>query len=342
MAITKIGVLCPSEIAFRRFMPALIKNEDFEFVGIAYANEEEWYGSSGNNDLVVIKNECKKAHEFINAYGGRVFNSYSELLTSKEVDAVYIPLPPALHHKWAKRALLEDKHVLLEKPFTTTLEDTNELLAIAETHGLAVHENYMFQYHSQLEYIKDVIASKKIGDLRLIRIGFGFPFRGANDFRYNKSLGGGALLDCGGYTIKLASMFLGEDATVATSMINYEDKYDVDLYGSATIVNKQGLTAQISFGMDNSYKCELELWGSKGTLYTDRILTAPEGFNPTIKFKLGNDETVEELVADDTFAKSISAFDNCIENEQERKINYEKIRKQGFLVNQFIEGVKKC
>jgi hypothetical protein len=342
MAKTKIGVLCPSEIAFRRFMPALIKNEKFEFVGIAYANEEEWYGSGGNNDLTVIDNECKKANEFINAYGGRVFNSYSELLTSKEVDAVYIPLPPALHHKWAKRALLEDKHVLLEKPFTTTLEDTNELLAIAETHGLAVHENYMFQYHSQLEYIKDVIASKKIGDLRLIRIGFGFPFRGVNDFRYNKSLGGGALLDCGGYTIKLASMFLGEDATVVTSMINYDDKYDVDLYGSATIVNKQGLTAQISFGMDNSYKCELELWGSKGTLYTDRILTAPEGFSPTIKFKVGNDETVEELVADDTFAKSIVAFDNCIENEQERKINYEKIRKQGFLVNQFIEGAKKC
>ena len=53
----------------------------------------------------------------------------------------------------------------------------------------------MFIYHSQLDEIDNMISSGEIGDIRLYRISFGFPMRAANDFRYNKALGGGALID---------------------------------------------------------------------------------------------------------------------------------------------------
>ena len=120
----------------------------------------------------------------------------------------------------------------------------------------------MFVYHTQLDWIRKKISEGTIGEVRLIRIDFGFPFRGANDFRYNKALGGGALLDCGGYTLKLASLFLGDSAKVTASQLNGKDGFEVDIYGSATLTNNEGLTAQVSFGMDNSYKCSLEVWGS--------------------------------------------------------------------------------
>ncbi|RPF42150.1 hypothetical protein EDD70_2893 [Hydrogenoanaerobacterium saccharovorans] len=342
MTTIRIGVICPSEIAFRRFMPALKKHEGFEFVGIAYANDEEWFGKKSEcNDHTVIENEHKKASIFADTYGGRVFDSYMKLLSSDEIDAVYIPLPPALHHKWAKKALEYGKHVLLEKPFTTSLKQTDELIALARKKKLALHENYMFQYHSQLDYIKQAITDKKIGELRSVSIQFGFPFRGANDFRYNKSLGGGALLDCSGYTIKLASLLLGDSARVVTSQLNYTDGFDVDIYGSGTIVNSDGLTAQLSFGMDNSYKCDLELWGSTGTLYTNRILTAPEGFEPLMTIKKGNGEITKKLSADDTFAKSIVAFSACVENSKCREENYKAIKRQAVLVDEFVRGTEK-
>ena len=338
----RIGVLCPSEIAFRRFMPALQKQSDFEYIGIAYANEAEWFGCiSVQNDYSILVKEREKAQFFVDTYGGRLFRSYEQLLTSAEIDAVYLPLPPALHFQWGKVALENGKHLLMEKPFTTSLRDTEQLVFLAQCKGIAVHENYMFQYHSQLGYIKKVMESKKIGEIRLIRISFGFPFRGANDFRYNKALGGGALLDCGGYTIKLASLLLGNSARVAISQLNYNDSFDVDIYGSATLVNTNGLTAQLSFGMDNSYKCELELWGSTGTLYTDRILTAPEGFEPMVTIKKGNDELTEKLPADDTFAKSIAAFSVCVENDECREENYEAIKNQAKLVDKIVRWTEK-
>lgn len=330
----KIGVLCPSEIAFRRFMPALQKNDNFEFAGISYASSEEWTGTLSEE---LIQTEQIKAQNFIDSYGGILFHSYSELLDSMEIDAVYIPLPPALHFKWAKKALENGKHVLLEKPFTTSLYDTNTLIEIAEAKKLAIHENYMFEYHSQIEWIKSMLADGIIGDVRLIRIDFGFPFRGANDFRYNKSLGGGALFDCGGYTLKLVGMFLGKSAHIIASRLNYKEGFEVNIYGSAVLVNADGLTAQVSFGMDNDYRCNLDIWGSTGSLFTDRILTAPVDFEPTVIIKNNKGEQKFILPSDDTFYKSIEFFGGCITDEKSRMAHYESIRKQSELVSTFKE-----
>lgn len=328
----RIGVLCPSEIAFRRFMPALKQLDRFEYVGLAAATEREFSGADSDQ---VRDSELEKAEKFAAEHGGKIFSGYESLMTSDEIDAVYIPLPPALHFRWAKKALECGKHILLEKPFTTSLEDTKELIAIAENRRLAVHENYMFAYHTQLNWVKEQINSGVIGDVRLIRIDFGFPFRGANDFRYCKALGGGALLDCGGYTLKLASMLLGDTVRVTESQLCGKDGFEVDIYGSATLKNDNGLTAQVSFGMDNSYRCSLDIWGSSGSIYTNRILTAPAGYSPVMTIRNADGEKNVELPADDTFRKSIEAFADCISDSKKRADKYAEIIRQSGLVDKF-------
>ncbi len=330
----RIGVLCPSEIAFRRFMPALKQLDEFNFIGLAAATKREFTGESSDE---IMSSELEKAEKFTSEYGGRIFSGYNAMITSSEIDAIYIPLPPALHFKWAKMALESGKHVLLEKPFTTSLRDTEVLISIAKANNLVVHENYMFVYHTQLDWIRSKVAEGAIGDVRLIRIDFGFPFRGTKDFRYNKTLGGGALLDCGGYTLKLASVFLGDTARVTASQLNSKDGFEVDIYGSATLTNEDGLIAQVSFGMDNSYKCSLEIWGSAGTIFTNRILTAPAGFEPTVVIKQGNEEHRFILPADDTFKKSIEYFYRCIGDSAIRSEHYTEIMLQSLRVEQIIK-----
>ena len=336
----RIGVLCPSEIAFRRFMPALGQMGDkISFVGVAHAAAEEWFGPErACRDEAVLTAEREKAERFAEEYGGRVFDSYEALMSCDEIDAVYLPLPPALHFKWGMKVLEHGKHLLCEKPCTTHPADTDALLQEAEKRGLAVHETYMFGYHSQLAHIAQLVEEGELGELRLVRIAFGFPFRGGNDFRYNKALGGGALLDCGGYTLKLASMLLGKSARVVTSQLNCKEGIGVDLFGSATLVNEEGGVAQVSFGMDNSYKCELELWGSTATLYTDRILTAPAGFRPTVTLKNNDGVRTITLPADDTFKKSIADFLSCIRSEDKRRDRYQEIRRQAALVDAVMKG----
>lgn len=328
----RIGVLCPSEIAFRRFMPALKQLENFEYIGLAAATEREFSGADSDK---VRPSELVKAEAFISAHGGKIFEGYEALICSNEVDAIYLPLPPALHYKWGKKVLENGKHLLMEKPFTTSLAETQELLSLAEKKGLAVHENYMFLYHSQLKKVKELIANGTLGELRLIRAAFGFPMRGKDDFRYQKAMGGGALLDCGGYPVRLALELLGETAKVTQSRLVQPDGYEVDLYGNAVLENENGLCAQISFGMDNAYQCQLEVWGSKATLIAPRIFTAGADVMPKLVLKLSSGESVLELPKDDQFLHSLEVFYQLVrETKQNHLIQrqaemIEEIRKRG-------------
>ena len=336
----RIGIICPSEIAYRRFLPSLRQAIEFEYVGVAYATADEWFGEkAGTASLDEINHiqtsESGKAKKFADTYGGKIFVGYKTLIESDEVDAVYLPLPPSLHYKWAETALLHGKHVFLEKPSTIRLTDTQRLVSLAKQKGLALHEDYMFVYHNQLEAINEIIHSGEIGDVRLFRITFGFPRRDAKDFRYNKALGGGALLDAGGYTMKYATVLLGMSGELVAATANYLPEFEVDMYGSATMVNNEGLVAQLAFGMDNDYKCDVEIWCSKGTLTSCRVLTAPSGFVPTCTIKKNQEFETRDLPPDDSFLKSILRFEQCMRDDAIRTENYELIVHQAALVEKF-------
>ncbi len=293
----KIGILGTADIAFRRFLPALKRCPEIEYIGVASRTIE-------------------KTKRFVEAYGGRGYPSYEALLEDKRVDAVYMPLPPALHYEWGKKALLAGKHLFMEKPFATDLKLAEELLRLAAERGLAVHENYMFLYHSQLAKIRELIADGTLGELRLIRAAFGFPKRDGEDFRYKKSLGGGAMLDCGGYPVRLALELLGQNARVTQARLIQPEGYEVDLYGSAVMENADGLCMQLSFGMDNAYQCQLEIWGSKATLVAPRIFTAGPDLRTSMLLKDSAGEKYLELEPDDQFMGSVKAFERLIAEEK--------------------------
>jgi len=321
-------------------MPALKKNSDFNFTGVAVATADEFIlhnESDATQTKNILEQEVEKAKVFTDTYGGVLFNGYETIIKSADIDAVYIPLPPALHFNWAKAALETGKHILLEKPATLELTETEELVKSASDRALALHENYMFVFHCQIEQIESLIKKGVIGDVRLYRITFGFPKRGDNDFRYNKELGGGALYDAGGYTIKYASMLLGETAKIVCSNMNHVDDLSVDIYGSATLVNNNGVTAQIAYGMDNSYRCDLEVWGSTGTLTTGRVLTAPDNFTPEVMIKNKNGTEQILLQPDDTFEKSIKWFKKCIDDKKARIETYGEIVRQASFIDDFIK-----
>lgn len=313
----RIGIAGCSEIAYRRFLPASEKIDQMKVVAVA----EEY--------------DRSKLRQFTETYGIEGLNSFDELIQRTDIDAIYIPQPPALHYKWAKRALDEHKHVLIEKPSTTSYADTMDLVHIAETNGLALHENYMFIYHEQIQAIHKIIASGELGEIRLMRADFGFPLREKNDFRYVKELGGGALLDAGGYALRLATVLLGHTVHVDAAQLNKMQGYDVDMYGSAQLSNENGEVCQIAFGMDCEYRCSLEIWGSKGKLFTHRIFTAPSSYEPLAYIEHGGATKKIVLPTDDSFEKSIRAFLRETTYEDKRKQSYEAILTQAKLVEDF-------
>ncbi len=312
----RLGIVGCAEIAFRRFMPAVQNVDGIRAVAVA----EEY--------------DPSKLQMFKDTYGLETETKFSDLIEREDIDALYIPQPPALHFKWAQYALEHGKHVLVEKPSTLSLADTETLVKTAAEKNLALHENYMFRYHAQIREIQSIIASGRLGEVRLIRASFGFPLRAQNDFRYNKALGGGALLDAGGYTVKLASVLLGDTVKVDAARLYSLPGYEVDMMGSASLSDENGLTCQVGFGMDCHYQCMLEVWGSKAKLSTNRIFTAPPGFEPVavIEDASGRDEV--HLSADSHFEHSIERFVSAVSDQAVREENYREMVLQASLIEQ--------
>lgn len=329
----RVGIMGMASIAVKRMIPAILKDKDFSLKYIAVASAEE----HGNNDD--ISEKVARVSDYAKTVGAQCICGYEKMLERDDVDLIYIPLPPALHYKWALKALDYGKDIILEKPFTTSLRDTEELVKKAEGFGRVVIENYGFINHNQVSLIRRLLDENQIGELALVRASFGFPHRDSGDFRYDKESGGGALLDCGGYTLKAASLFLGSSTKVLGSSLKITQGHEVDIYGNALLVNDSGLDASVSFGMDNSYKCELELWGSRGTINASRFFTAPDGFEAPVKVRLNNGENLDFSASDDQFLRVLENYKNCKKDTECNSENNKAIMLQAYLVEECSQNV---
>ena len=331
----RIGVMGAANIAKTRMIPTIIQTDGVEYVGTAVADRSEWDNPLSDEAYVAVAMRHQKAaQEFSDSFGGEIYQSYMEMLERDDIDIIYVPLPPSLHYRWGLEVLKHHKHLLMEKPFTLSVKDTEELLDLAEKEGLSVIENYGFPLHSQFAKIKELLGGGTLGDLRLVRTAFGFPHRDASDFRYSRYFGGGALFDCGGYTLKMASQFLDEPVELLAPTLVTTPGHEVDVNGSATMTDGN-VTVQLAFGMDNAYKCELELWGSESTLYAPRIYTAPGDYKANLIIKNNSGEKVIETEPCNQFGEIVKRLVCAITDPGLSERIRHEIRLQADLVEKF-------
>ncbi|WP_454440036.1 Gfo/Idh/MocA family protein [Tsukamurella paurometabola] len=94
------------------------------------------------------------------------------------------PYPNALHHHWIEACLESGKHVLAEKPLTTSAGATAALVDLAAARGLVLQENFAFLRHGQHRTVRALVNEGRIGELRHFHSEFCFPPLAADDVRY--------------------------------------------------------------------------------------------------------------------------------------------------------------
>lgn len=139
------------------------------------------------------------------------YGSHEELLRDSTVNIVYISNVNTQHYPWAKAALLAGKHVICEKPCTTTYEQTRELFALARK------QNLFFMEAQKMLFLPAVIAVKegldKLGKITMIEMSHSFP-GSYNGWMFNKEAGGGPLLSSGIYAVELIAWLFGPIARI--------------------------------------------------------------------------------------------------------------------------------
>ncbi len=282
MSALRVGVLGCSSFAMRAMIPALRCIEGVELVGIASRSEH-------------------KAQDAASQLGCRAYTGYNDLIQSDTVDVIYMPLPTGIHEEWCMKVFEAGKHLLIEKSFAMDYPSAVRMVNAAKEHTCFVAENFQFQTHRQWERIRKIVDSGVLGDIHLLRSTFGFPPLPKDNFRWNRALGGGALLDAGAYMTKVSQLLLGENLQVVGSLLHMDASTGVDKYGEAMLKSDAGKVAQVAFGFDYFYQCRLELLGTQGKLSAGRIFTAPPHLETNLTLETAGGVETITLLPDNHF-----------------------------------------
>lgn len=288
-----IAVMGCAGIAQRSMIPAIKAVPEWNLVAVASRSKE-------------------KAERFAEQFDCEAVVGYENLLNRSDIDAIYMPLPTGLHHEWITKALKAGKHVLAEKSIAYDYASAVEMVNIAKANSLVLMEDFMFQYHSQHQFVFDLLRKGEIGEIRVFRANFAFPPMPKTNFRYDDDIGGGALLDAAGYTVRAVHFILGDKFEVKAANLYIDSETGTNIYGGAFLDNGKGVSAQIAFGMDHYYQCNYEIWGSKGKITADRAFTPKPDFSPLIIVEKQGERKEHQMPPDNHFSGSIKEFHQAI------------------------------
>lgn len=289
MTALRIGIMGCADIARRRMLPAMAAVPGAEAVAVA-------------------SRDPGRAAELAAQTGARPVHGYARLLELDDIDAVYIPLPAALHATWVEAALRAGKHVLAEKPMSTEPKRTSELLDLARLSGLALMENIMFVHHRQQAAVRRLLADGAIGDPRSFHAAFAIPELPAGDIRYARDLGGGALWDVGIYPVRAALHFFGTGLSVAGAVLAEGPGREVNTMGAVLLRGPGGIGAHLTFGLENAYQSSYTLCGSTGRITVSRAFTPPADHVPVLTLEDRGGAREIRLEPDDQVANTVRAF----------------------------------
>ncbi|WP_345817364.1 Gfo/Idh/MocA family oxidoreductase (plasmid) [Paraburkholderia sp. PREW-6R] len=190
----------------------------------------------GSRVPVVASRDIEKATLLARKHAvSHVTDNYNDVLSHPEVDAVYVPVPNALHFPWTVAALRAGKHVLCEKPICMHASEVRQLIEERDRSGLICAEAIMIVHHPQWASVRRAICSGEIGDIR--RVGGAFTYFRADpaSIRNNLSLGGGSLRDVGMYPIIGTAFATGRDPVSAQGDLSFSAASGTDTASDCVI-----------------------------------------------------------------------------------------------------------
>ncbi len=273
--------------------------------------------------------------EFSNIFDlNKYYTNYDTFL--KNVDAVYIALPHNLHYKYAKKALLANKHVLCEKPMTLQKEQTEELFNIANSRNLIIQEGIKTAYCPCFDKLISIVQSGIIGEIKDIDATFTKLISDKTLREYNCELGGGSLNELGCYPLLVVSKLLGTQPEKVDYISFKDEEKNVDIYTKVILNYKNAVaTANVGIGVKKEGDCVIT--GTKGYIYIPAPWWKTEYFE--IRYEdLNNTQKVFTSFDGDGLRYEIADFLSAINTG---KKSYKLEEKDSIFISQIIEGINK-
>ncbi len=142
----------------------------------------------------------------------KVYDNIDEVFSDENVDIIYIATPHNSHIEYILMAVNAGKHVICEKAITLNASELKQAVEAAKKNNVILAEAMTIFHMPVYRKIDEVIASGKLGKLKLIQVNLGSykDYDMSNRF-FNINLAGGAMLDIGVYALSFARYFMTEN-----------------------------------------------------------------------------------------------------------------------------------
>ena len=241
--------------------------------------------------LFSTKKSKSQALELMKKYHlDKVYTDYDELLQS-DVDTIYCALPNYLHYEFSKKALENDKNVIIEKPITANSKELEDLIETANKKNLMIFEAMNLHYIPAFLSLKEDL--KKLGDIKIVSFNYSQYSSRYNAFKegiiqpafdYTKS--GGALMDLNIYNIHLMVALFGKPLKV-----NYMANIEKNIDTSGIITLDYGSFKAVCIGAkDCKAPIATSIQGDQGCISIQTPANVLKGFKV-----LYNDQREEEF-----------------------------------------------
>jgi predicted dehydrogenase len=199
------------------------------------------------------------------ALGPEVFSQdYARVVEDPRVDVVYVCLHNSAHMEWTLRALEAGKHVLCEKPLGLTAEETHEMTKAAARYGRLLVEAVWNRWHPRTRDMERFLNAGRIGEVREVIAEFHGSVPAEDNYRWNRALGGGALLDIGCYAVSAAlSAFSWQPPRSIHAVLSTNRPGQADARAD-TLLAFHGGVARVSAAFACQERQRLEIRGTEG------------------------------------------------------------------------------
>ncbi|WP_254273313.1 Gfo/Idh/MocA family protein [Haloarcula marina] len=239
------------------------------------------------------------------------YGDYESMLDDANIDAVYNPLPNALHAEWTEAAADAGLHILCEKPLTVDAAEAADLFEYCADRDVTLMEAFMYQFHPRTQRAREIVR-EELGEIRSVDASFTFRLDDTDDIRMDPKLAGGSLMDVGCYAVSGVRGFLGEPDRAYGHRVDSRST-GVDTTFSGVLEYDDGRTARIGCGFDtpNAERYRVET--------TDGWLEARNCFGPepdesvSLSYAVDGREVTETFGAVDHYSLQVDAFAAAIE-----------------------------
>ena len=274
------------------------------------------------NISTIVHVDCasltKTKESFVSIKARNFYSDYETALINSDAEIVYISVRNHEHAYLIKKALGYNKHIIVDKPAVTKIEDAEEIYQIASKKNKCISEAIVFAFHPQIDLARNLFKENN-SIPNHITVHFTMPGFIKNNFRYSKDFDGGAIFDLGPYAMTLGIEFFGSDPLICIATKGIQNGLEVETSFNIILEYPEGRTLIGYFGFETEYMNSVSIFSKEMRINFERVYTIPADFKNEITVRKGNKNKIEIVEQSDIFkGYLVDVIDGLTSNKFEK------------------------